>query len=116
MPPAGSPVITAGYVIFRRNDAGQLVEQFISDSLDLQSAKKSYGAGIWAAWAFSSNLALTSKLSITRRRLCGLTAVTLSGHRDPVPGREKSKWNLSTGEWISQYQESPTSAQGTSHS
>lgn len=89
-----------GYVIFRRNDAGQLVEQFISDSLDLQSAKNIWRWNL-GGLGFSSNgingpykLAITQDGSfvadfITAGTLSAIVIQSLDG---------KSKWNLSTGE------------------
>lgn len=89
-----------GYVIFRRNDAGQLVEQFISDSLDLQAAKNIWRWNL-GGLGFSSNgingpykLAITQDGSfvadfITAGTLSAIVIQSLDG---------KSKWNLSTGE------------------
>lgn len=89
-----------GYVIFRRNDAGQLVEQFISDSLDLQEAKNIWRWNL-GGLGFSSNgingpykLAITQDGSfvadfITAGTLSAIVIQSLDG---------KSKWNLSTGE------------------
>ena len=89
-----------GYVIFRRNDAGQLVEQFISDSLDLQAAKNIWRWNL-GGLGFSSNgingpykLAITQDGSfvadfITAGTLSAIVIQSLDG---------KSKWDLSTGE------------------
>lgn len=89
-----------GYVIFRRNDSGQLVEQFISDSLDLQAAKNIWRWNL-GGLGFSSNgingpykLAITQDGSfvadfITVGTLSAIVIQSLDG---------KSKWNLSTGE------------------
>ncbi len=89
-----------GYVIFRRNDAGQLVEQFISDSLDLQAAKNIWRWNL-GGLGFSSNgingpykLAITQDGSfvadfVTVGTLSAITIQSLDG---------KSKWNMSTGE------------------
>lgn len=89
-----------GYVIFRRNDSGQLVEQFISDSLDLQAAKNIWRWNL-GGLGFSSNgingpykLAITQDGSfvadfITAGTLSAIVIQSLDG---------KSKWNLSTGE------------------
>lgn len=89
-----------GYVIFRRNDAGQLVEQFISDSLDLQAAKNIWRWNL-GGLGFSFNgingpykLAITQDGSfvadfITAGTLSAIVIQSLDG---------KSKWNLSTGE------------------
>lgn len=89
-----------GYVIFRRNDAGQLVEQFISDSLDLQAAKNIWRWNL-GGLGFSSNgingpykLAITQDGSfvadfITAGTLSAIVIQSLDG---------KSKWNLRTGE------------------
>lgn len=89
-----------GYVIFRRNDAGQLVEQFISDSLDLQAAKNIWRWNL-GGLGFSSNgingpykVAITQDGSfvadfITAGTLSAIVIQSLDG---------KSKWNLSTGE------------------
>lgn len=89
-----------GYVIFRRNDAGQLVEQFISDSLDLQAAKNIWRWNL-GGLGFSSNgingpykLAITQDGSfvadfITAGTLSAIVIQSLDG---------KSKWNLNTGE------------------
>lgn len=89
-----------GYVIFRRNDTGQLVEQFISDSLDLQAAKNIWRWNL-GGLGFSSNgingpykLAITQDGSfvadfITAGTLSAIVIQSLDG---------KSKWDLSTGE------------------
>ncbi len=89
-----------GYVIFRRNDAGQLVEQFISDSLDLQAAKNIWRWNL-GGLGFSSNgingpykLAITQDGSfvadfITAGTLSAIVIQSLDG---------KSKWNLSSSE------------------
>ena len=89
-----------GYVIFRRNDSGQLVEQFISDSLDLQAAKNIWRWNL-GGLGFSSNgingpykLAITQDGSfvadfITTGTLSAIVIQSLDG---------KSKWDLSTGE------------------
>ena len=104
-----------GYVIFRRNDAGQLVEQFISDSLDLQSAKNIWRWNL-GGLGFSSNgingpykLAITQDGSfvadfITAGTLSAIVIQSLDG---------KSKWNLSTGEMDLYNTKITTSAQGS---
>ena len=104
-----------GYVIFRRNDAGQLVEQFISDSLDLQSAKNIWRWNL-GGLGFSSNgingpykLAITQDGSfvadfITAGTLSAIVIQSLDG---------KSTWNLSTGEMDLYNTKITTSAQGS---
>ena len=104
-----------GYVIFRRNDAGQLVEQFISDSLDLQAAKNIWRWNL-GGLGFSSNgingpykLAITQDGSfvadfITAGTLSAIVIQSLDG---------KSKWNLSTGEMDLYNTKITTSTQGS---
>lgn len=104
-----------GYVIFRRNDAGQLVEQFISDSLDLQAAKNIWRWNL-GGLGFSSNgingpykLAITQDGSfvadfITAGTLSAIVIQSLDG---------KSKWDLGTGEMDLYNTKITTSAQGS---
>ena len=104
-----------GYVIFRRNDSGQLVEQFISDSLDLQAAKNIWRWNL-GGLGFSSNgingpykLAITQDGSfvadfITAGTLSAIVIQSLDG---------KSKWDLSTGEMDLYNTKITTSAQGS---
>lgn len=104
-----------GYVIFRRNDAGQLVEQFISDSLDLQTAKNVWRWNL-GGLGFSSNgvngpyrLAITQDGRIvadfvTAGKLTAITIQSMDG---------KSTWNLSTGEMDLYNTKITTSAQGS---
>ena len=106
-----------GYVIFRRNDAGQLVEQFISDSLDLQAAKNIWRWNL-GGLGFSSNgingpykLAITQDGSfvadfITAGTLSAIVIQSLDG---------KSKWNLSTGEMDLYNTKITTSTQGSTY-
>lgn len=104
-----------GYVIFRRNDAGQLVEQFISDSLDLQTAKNVWRWNL-GGLGFSSNgvngpyrLAITQDGRIVADFVTAgiLTAITIQS----MDG--KSTWNLSTGEMDLYNTKITTSAQGS---
>lgn len=104
-----------GYVIFRRNDAGQLVEQFISDSLDLQAAKNIWRWNL-GGLGFSSNgingpykLAITQDGSFVADFITAgiLTAITIQS----MDG--KSTWNLSTGEMDLYNTKITTSAQGS---
>lgn len=104
-----------GYVIFRRNDAGQLVEQFISDSLDLQTAKNVWRWNL-GGLGFSANgvngpyrLAITQDGRIVADFVTAgiLTAITIQS----MDG--KSTWNLSTGEMDLYNTKITTSAQGS---
>ena len=106
-----------GYVIFRRNDSGQLVEQFISDSLDLQAAKNIWRWNL-GGLGFSSNgingpykLAITQDGSfvadfVTVGTLSAITIQSLDG---------KSKWNLSTGEMDLYNTKNTTSSDGNTY-
>nr|DAD95442.1 MAG TPA: tail protein [Siphoviridae sp. ctY1p61] len=104
-----------GYVIFRRNDAGQLVEQFISDSLDLQTAKNVWRWNLGGLGFSSSGVNGPYRLAITQDgRIVAdfvtagiLTAITIQS----MDG--KSTWNLSTGEMDLYNTKITTSAQGS---
>lgn len=104
-----------GYVIFRRNDAGQLVEQFISDSLDLQTAKNIWRWNLGGLGFSSNGVNGPYKLAITQDgRIVAdfvttgtLTAITIQS----MDG--KSTWNLSTGEMDLYNTKITTSAQGS---